>query len=809
MNSALPRHLAVSVALLTAAMLLVELIVTRLFSVLFFYHYSFFAVSLVMSGLTFGGLIASRWNMRAASEADFNERLATLAILFSLLTLAAVLVLVSFPPIARLETPATGTVALLALIFVPGLTAAGAYLAAVFARNEAWISRLYAADLAAAGTACLGAIFLLRTVQGPASLLVATLLAALAAFTLLPKRGTNRLSALLLAALSAAGIIGNIASDGRFLSLPLTEKPVLEKWNEHSRILVLNGGVEKSWHWFVIDKTAATGLPRVRPRPAGGPIPVDDWWAKDVNNIGYRLGRQLKRTAVIGVGGGRDLLAALGNGAEHVDGYELNGILVDLLKHEYASINAAATWPEVSLVHSEARVGIAHSGHRYDVIQASLIDTWAATAGGGFVLSESGLYTVEGWRTFLHALTDTGILTMTRFYLPATPAETERLVSLAAESLAQEGIAEPASHIMLATAGTLEQMQQSKYVHVTILVSKTPFTPAEVSRIAAICASEGYSMLVAPGMTSRDPVISRLLDPAARVAAIAESPYDISPPSDVRPYFFLQVRPRDVLTLVSERSGYVLEITFKAVRVMMFLGGVSVLFAILVLVTGAVTVPSPTSTMSDRRIYRWMSVYFLAIGFGYILIQLGLHQRLILILGHPTLALSVVLASMLLGSGAGSFVSGRLFPDGTFLTAWLAILFVLAILVVVVPPMSALGSIASPAGRAIAAGLITGSVGFVLGFAFPLGVRLVGPTGERAVQKVWAVNGAASIAGSAAAAMIGVGFGCRAVLVTGLLFYVVVAFCGYRAMRIAMGGGGAGGRLSTVPRDPGNVAAPA
>ena len=785
-ESALPRHLALSVALLTAAMLLVELIVTRLFSVLFFYHYSFFAVSLVMSGLTFGGLIASRWNMRAAPEEVFNQRLASLASLFSLLTLAALLVLVMVPPMDRVETPSTGAVALLALIFVPGLTAAGAYLAAAFSRNEGWISRLYAADLAAAGAACLGAIFVLRTVQGPASLLVATLLAALAGYAMRPERLRNRVGSLLLAALSAAGILGNIVSDGRFLSLPLTETPVLERWNEHSRILVLDEGTEKRWLSFVIDKTAATGLPKVRPRAAGDPIPIDAWWAKEVKNLGYRLGRPLKRTAVIGVGGGRDLLAALGNGAEHVDGYELNGILVDLLKREYSSINAVASWPEVSLIHSEARVGIAHSGRAYDVIQASLIDTWAATAGGGFVLSESGLYTVDGWRTLLRALTDTGVLTMMRFYLPATPAETERLVSLAAESLAEVGIADPAQHIILVSAGTPAKIRRAQHLHATIMVSKTPFSQAEVARIASISESEGYSLLVAPGMTSPDPSISKLLDPATRAAAVAESPYDISAPTDLRPYFFLQVRPRDVFTLVSEKTGYVLDLTFKAVRVMMLLGGVSVFFAALVLVLGALTLPSATTSPRDRRIYLWMNVYFLAIGFGYILIQLGLHQRLILILGHPTLALSVVLASMLLGSGAGSVASGRLFPDGKFLPAWLAILGVLVLLVAMVSPISALGSIASPAGRAIGAGLITGTVGFVLGFAFPLGVRLVGPTGEWAVQKVWAVNGAASIAGSAAAAVIGVGFGCRAVLIAGLLFYAVVALCGHQAMRIAM-----------------------
>jgi len=789
---ALPRPLVTSVALLTASMLLIELVVTRLFSVLFFYHYSFFAVSLVTSGLAFGGLLASRWNIREVPEAVFTQRLASLAVFFSLATMGALLALVSYPPFDQLQTPSTGTVVIMALVFVPGLTAAGTYLAVAFARNEAWIGRLYAADLTAAGVACLSTILLLRIVQGPSSLLVATCLAALAGWVLRPERATTRGAALVAAAVSAAGVIGSVASGGKFLALPLKDQPVLERWNEHSRIVVVRGSTDRNFLNFIIDKTAATPMPKNAARTPGDPLPVQPWWARNVNNIGYRLGRPLDRVAVIGVGGGRDVLAALGNGARHVDGYEINGIIVGLHENEYAGISGIASWPEVSLMHREARVGIEHSGRTYDVIQASLIDTWAATSGGGFVLSENGLYTVEGWRTFLKALTGTGILTMTRFLLPETPAEAQRLVSLAARALTEEGITDPASHTMLAANGTDQDIQRKRHVFVTIVVSKTPFSPSEVAGMQAICAAEVYTLQAAPGMRSKDPVLDRLLDPNQRAAAIAESPYDISAPTDLRPYFFLQVRPRDVLSAVGARTGYVLDITFKAVRVMMLLGGISLLFAIAVLLLGTLTFPSASTTPGHRRIYRWMSVYFFGIGFGYILVQLGLHQRLILPLGHPTLALAVVLASMLLGTGAGAFASARLFPDGRFLNAWIAILAVLAVVVLLFSPISSLGTIDSAAGRALAAGLITGSVGFVLGFAFPLGVRLVGPTGEWAVQKMWAINGAASIAGSATAAILGVGVGCRGVLIAGFCSYGIVAVCGWQAMRLADASSAAG-----------------
>jgi hypothetical protein len=764
-------------------MLLVELIVTRLFSVLFFYHYSFFAVSLVMSGLSLGGLIAARWNARSESDEQFQRRLAGLALLFSEATMAALAIVAAFPTTNRGATPAALTVALLALVFVPGLTAAGAYLAVLFSRRGEWVHRLYAADLLAAGAACGAAIFVMRIVQGPASLFTATALAALAGWVVSPKQGRLRFVALALVLISCVGLARNVAGGGRFLSFQLAERPVLERWNEHSRIIVLEHSNNRGLS-FVIDKTAETVLTRIPPRVEGGPIVPAEWWDKGTNNLAYRLGRPLERTAVIGVGGGRDLLAALGSGARHVDGYELNGILVDLLKNRFRDVNPVANWPEVTLIHSEARVGIQHSAQTYDVIQASMIDTWAATAGGGFVLSENGLYTVEGWRVFIDALSGTGVLTMTRWFVPSTPAETERLVSLAAQAMKEEGLADPASHVILAVDGRAQDIERRPFLQATILLSKSPFSRSEVERMKSLCAQEGCTLLAAPGMASSDPVLGALLDPTLRDQAVRQSLYDISAPTDLRPYFFLQVRPEDVLGLAANKSGVVLDITFRAVVVMMLLGGVSLGFAILVLVLGTVTLPSASPSPRHRSIYRWMTVYFLGIGFGYILVQLGLNQRFILILGHPTLSLAVVLGSMLLGTGAGSYLSGRLFVDGRFLSAWISIVAVLAVTALLVSPLSILSSISSSAVRAAGVGLVTSLVGLVLGFAFPLGVRLVAPTGEWAVQKMWAINGAASIAGAAAAAIIGLAFGSRAVLIAGLGFYVLVAFCGYRAMRL-------------------------
>jgi hypothetical protein len=582
---------------------------------------------------------------------------------------------------------------------------------------------------------------------------------------------------------------GTFATGGRLLRMETGGAPPLyEAWNEHSRIFV--DPVTPDSRLVVIDRSAATFLMNSPPEPDGTPPLPKPWWDKGPQYTVYRLGRPVDDVAIIGVGGGRDLYAPLARGASRVDGYELNQIIVDLLERDFRDYNAIAARPEVSLVHDEARVGISHSGRRYDVIQASLIDTWAATASGGFVLSENGLYTREGWRTFLSHLSDTGVLTMSRWFVRDAPAETERLVSLASAALEDASVPDPRSHVILTASanpgGANVAFTDREGVSVaTILVSKAPFTPEEVARIRQTCAEQNLELLVAPDSAPVDPVLGLLLDPSARERAIAESPYDISPPTDLKPYFFLQIRPRDALGLFGKSFGAVTEITFNGVRVVVLLALCALALTVAVAGLTAYGLPGEAASAADRDVYRRMTVYFLGIGLGYILVQLALHQRLILIVGHPTLALSIVLFAMLLGTGLGSAASEHLFPTGSVARAGSAILAALVVLLAALPAFPLLERVGSEWLRLGAVGAIVGAVGFALGFAFPLGVRIVAPTGEWAVQKMWAINGAASIAGSVLAAFLGITLGSWWVLAAGLFCYTAAVAAGVTAERAA------------------------
>lgn len=776
-----PARLCFATALVAMAMLTVEVVLTRFFSVLYHYHLSFAAISLVMCGLTLGGLVAARWDAGQMTAAEFHGRLSRLALIFGGFTLAEIAVLVLQKPTEMTESASMFSLLATSCVFLPGFTAAGAFLALVFARRAEWIDRLYSFDLVGSAIACLLCIQLMRALGGPAVLLVPAAFAIAGALLLASRRAEQRIATGLLALVTGLLVVQTV-TEGGLIRLPVPGEPTFERWNEYSRVLVYPTGSKTMPMQLVIDKDAAAGIPEVEVDAATGRVKVEPWWITTVNNIGYRTGRPPGRTAVIGVGGGRDILAAIAAGAERIDAYELNEAVIGLLRDDFAEMSRFPDWPGVNVIHSEGRVGIRTSGVKYDLIQASMTDTFAATSSGGFVLSENGLYTVDGWTALLDSLAPGGILTMTRWYIVPAPAEIERLTAVAVAALGRLGITQPDRHIMLIGLGSPEDLRAgyaATALRGTIVVSPTPFTFEETERVLRICERERMHIIAAPWIISRVNTIRGLLSPGGLEKAVAESPWDISPPTDLRPYFFLQMRLSDIFGRSSEVRGFVLDITFRGVIVLITMAGLMTLFALVILGVAAVGLPGVEAAgAGERRAWRRMVLYFFCIGAGYVMVQLGLHQRTILPLGHPTLALSVVLFSMLLGTGLGARVSGALFKDGRFMPAWVAMVVFLALILAGIRGFDALETIGSLAGRCAAVGAVMGLTGFALGFGFPLGVRLVSPLGAAAVQKAWAVNGAASIAGAALAALLGIVFGCVGPLAAGLGFYVLAALLG-------------------------------
>src|SRR5258708_16139274 len=185
----------------------------------------------------------------------------------------------------------------------------------------------------------------------------------------------------------------------------------------------------------------------------------------DVTNLAYAI-PDLKTGAVTGVGGGRDVLSQRLFGLSDVTGVEINPIIIDVLERHFSGYTAIATLDGVKFEVDEARSWFARTPRSFDVIQMSLIDTWAATGAGAFTLAENGLYTVEAWQRFLGRLNPGGLFTVSRWYAPGEVYEPGRLVSLGGATLLAIGPAEPRRHLFLAASGC----------GYTLIIHKLPFS---------------------------------------------------------------------------------------------------------------------------------------------------------------------------------------------------------------------------------------------------------------------------------------------------------------------------------------------
>src|SRR5262249_21752264 len=213
----------------------------------------------------------------------------------------------------------------------------------------------------------------------------------------------------------------------------------------------------------------------------------------DVTALAHYV-RKPTSVLVIGVGGGRDILTSLVFGHQRVVGVEINPDILGVLTNRFTDYAGKLQQnPAVTLVNDEARSYIARSPQKFGIIQASLIDTWAATSAGAYVLTENGLYTKEAWTTFLNHLTPDGILTMSRWYFEAQPAEPWRLPALATESLMDMGIADPRQNIMMVRNGGVA----------TILVSKQPFSRTDVERVMQVSHTMQFQPVLTPQFAAR------------------------------------------------------------------------------------------------------------------------------------------------------------------------------------------------------------------------------------------------------------------------------------------------------------------
>ena len=795
-----PRRFYLGVFLISFAALALEIVQTRILSVVVWYHLAFFVISLAMFGLTAGAVWVYLKGARF-SEKTVSYDLAYFSGLFAFATAICLAVQMTLAPIiTRLFTTLWIWTELALCLSLPFFFA-GVTLSLALTRSSFSVAKVYGVDLVGAAVGAVGALALLNLTDGPSAVLWIAVIGAAAAISfsmsqigsvpepkpslhgwLWQRQWTFAVIALI-AALNPFLEQGlqPIAVKGKF-EFPGTH--ALRQWNSFSRIDVsptFRGApimwgpspklFEKPWIAdqvdLFIDGDAGTTAYRF-----GGKFDEVGFLQYDVTNLAYFLpGRA--RGVVIGVGGGRDVLSAAYFGLKEITAVELNPILVNLQTDPeglmpFTNITAI---PGVRLIADEGRSWLARSRENFDVIQMSLVDTWAATGAGAFTLSENGLYTVDAWKIFWRRLSPRGVLTVSRWYEPAFPEETGRLVSLATATLMEMGVREPRRHLFLAAQGRIA----------TLVLSKAPLPESDIDALEKAATNYQHEILITPSRVPASAVLARIVGAPSLAALSAYTgglPFDLTPPTDARPFFFNQLplsRPFEALAVArgalatNAQGGGVRQGNLVATATLVLL-----FFIALLLVTVVLLVPlrSALRDVGARQAIHG-TLYFGLIGAGFMLIEIGLLQRMSIFLGHPVYSLSVLLSSLILSTGLGSFLSGRWpLESGRRLVIWSMAsgLYAFALALFLGPVFAAFVDAELTPRIALCVGWIV-PLGVLLGFGFPTGMRLIGAIDPKPTPWFWGINGAAGVLASIVAVVLSIALGISATLIGGALCY--------------------------------------
>ena len=773
-----PKH-RWGIFLLSFSSLLFELSLTRVFSVTLWYHFGFLIISTALLGFGVAGVLLSVWR-RLRDDYDVDSTLGRLSLLccFSIVAGFWLLQRIPFDPFSLytdrwqlLYMPLTYLAVATPFFF------AGLALSLLFTRYPLHVNSLYAYDLAGAALGCLAIVCSIAWLGGGGSALLAAVFAALAAFLFFGVASPGqRATALglavlsLLLSLNATQVIGlRITANKRGVD---EARPVFSEWNTFSKIDLFVDSSEvvpgKLAPAFVFDEgTAATGLDfDLRPDVRS----VLEHYKGDTlypSCLAY-LGKHKPSVLVIGSGGGSEVLDALHYGAGRVVAVEINPIINRTVSNNDLWGNLLHQ-PEVHLVTDEARNYVRASHDRFDAIVAVHTISNAAIASGALSLSENYVLTKEAFEDYYDHLTDSGIIYFTRpeFQLP-------RLFATGREMLDSRGIPDAGKHFLAYSFPVGKRFSGRKAFYSVVVMSKAVLGPAQVDRMKRfICTLKDnnvHPFFLYDPVERYSNIYDSVLKTARPETLYAGYPYEIAPATDDQPYFNHHVRWssigwqsfRDIFS--QDRMGRMALEDKPVAEVSLLL----LLLQVMIIAALAILLPlwRYSSGIGQMKKVAPYLLYFAGLGFGFITIEMVVIQEFGLLLGEPVYTFAIVLAALLLSTGAGAWLSGKYGRDARKTMRHAILLLGLLVLAAsFCLPAILRGAAALPlAARMGLAVLLILPIGMAAGMPFPSGIRVIGSERPSLIAWAWGVNGFFTVIGSVVALLLSMAIGFQAVL---------------------------------------------
>jgi Spermine/spermidine synthase domain len=793
-----------AIAMLSAAALAYEILLIRLFSIIQWHHFAYMMISVALLGYGAAGSFVAL--NRRVLVARYPRVFVVAAAMFGVFSVAGFLLAqaIAFNPLALLWDPQQPLrlVAVYGALLVPFFCAAIA-LCATFTRfgdKSPWI---YSFDIVGAGTgsvAIVGVLFIVPPL-GALTLVAALGLAAAGVAGTSLRLRPRAISITLLAGAIALPLVVPTAWVGMRLS----------EYKELSQTLEIDGTrvlAERSSPLGVITVVDSPRMP-FRHAPGlslnapGEPPPqlgvfVD---GDGPNALTHYDGRREPlayldyltsalpyhllphpRVLVLGAGAGTDVLQAIASDVPAVDAVELDPLIVDLVQHQFGDFSGRPySAPGVRVHIGEARGFVARRHDRFDLIEVSLLDAFGASSAGLYALSESYLYTVDALAAYLDRLEPTGMLAITR-WINLPPRDVLKLFATAIAALERRGATDPGRQLAMIRS----------WKTATLLVKNRPFEPQEIIALREFCRARSfdadYYPSIAPGEANRFNVLDHsyfeegakeLLGPD-REAFIERYKFAIAPSTDDRPYFFRFFRWSALpeLFALKGRGGLPLLEWGYPVLIATLAQAIVVSIALILLPLWIAT-PRASETGLANVARARVVLYFAAIGFAFMFIEIAFIQKFILFLAHPLHAMAVVLCAFLVFAGIGSRYSARLRHGQSWksrVTPAVATIATLSLIYLVLLPEMFRQGMAMPDWARIATSVaLIAPLAFAMGIPFPMGLARLASEAEALIPWAWAVNACASVVAAILATVLAIHLGIGAVIILAVALYAIAA----------------------------------
>jgi hypothetical protein len=805
----------IAIALISAAALALEILLMRLFSIILWHHFAYMIISLALLGYGASGALLTV--AQSAVQRRFAPLFCAAAAAFGLSAMGcfALAQHVPFNPLEILWDPHQPAylLAVYLLLALPFLCA-GICVCMAYSRWRGMAARIYSSDILGAGAgslAVMGLLFVLPP-QDALKLIGASGFTAAAVAWLecgRPRRwpATALMVMAGLSLLMPQSLFAPAVSPYKALSQtlripqarvveerfsPLGLVSVVESPSTPLRYapgLSLNATTEPPPQLGVfIDGEGISALTRFDGRRESLA-----YLGQMTSALPYHLLRQ-PSVLVLGAGAGADVLQAHYHGARQIDAVELNPQIVDLVRRRFADyaggIYSGGTGSAMSgivRVHvAEARGFVAASTQRYELIHVALLDSFSASSAGLYALSENYLYTVQALQDDLRHLERGGLLAITR-WISLPPRDALKLFAAAVVALERSGVADPASRLVL-----VRSWQTS-----TLLVKNGAFSSEDIVAIKAFCSERSFDVAFYPGMKAHEANHFNVVAPPdlfdgatallgpGRDEFLQSYKFDIAPATDDKPHFFHFFKWRSAPELLSLKEQGGLPLLEWGYPMLVATLAQAVLASLLL-----IAAPVAWVTWLDARRRRSgpragspgrVLVYFAAIGFAFMFIEIAFIQKFVLFLSHPLYAVAVVLFAFLLFAGIGCAASKRWHDSSASVLRYAEAVVVGAIALAAALCLGLLPwlfqhAVALPdfLKIVISAALIA-PLAFFMGMPFPMGLARAEAGDARLVPWAWAVNGCASVTGAVLATLLAIHIGFTDVVVAALVLYAVAA----------------------------------